>query len=96
MLFELFYTVAHTVINLVHTFRYIGIFIMTFVESTFIPIPSEITLIPAGYLIYQEHMNITPAILASISGTLLGSLLNYTIALTFGRKIFMKYGNCFA
>jgi len=68
---------------------------MTFVESTFIPIPSEITLIPAGYLIYQEHMNITPAILASISGTLLGSLLNYTIALKFGRKIFMKYGKYF-
>ena len=95
MLFELFYTVAHTVINFVHTFGYIGIFIMTFVESTFIPIPSEITLIPAGYLIYQEHMNITPAILASISGTLLGSLLNYTIALKFGRKIFMKYGKYF-
>ena len=95
MLFEFFYKVAHAIVDFVHTFGYFGIFIMTFIESTFIPIPSEITLIPAGYLIYKKHMHLTPVILASISGTLLGSLLNYTIALKFGRKIFVKYGKYF-
>ena len=68
---------------------------MTFIESTFIPIPSEITLIPAGYLIKQNQMNILPVIIAGLSGTLLGSLLNYTIAYKFGREVFIRYGKYF-
>ena len=60
MLFELFYKVAGAIVDFVHTFGYLGIFFMTFIESTFIPIPSEITLIPAGYLIYQKQVEHIP------------------------------------
>ena len=68
---------------------------MTFIESTFIPIPSELTLIPAGYLIFHGEMSLFPVMVASITGTLIGSLLNYYIAYKYGRKLFINYGKWF-
>jgi membrane protein DedA with SNARE-associated domain len=95
MLSDYLHKAAITVTNIVDLFGCTGIFFMTFIESTFIPIPSEITLIPAGYLIKQNQMNILPVIIAGLSGTLLGSLLNYTIAYKFGREVFIRYGKYF-
>ena len=68
---------------------------MTFVESTFIPIPAEITLIPAGYLFYKGEMNGMFVLFVSSIGTLGGSLVNYYIAYFFGRKLFSKKGKYF-
>jgi membrane protein DedA with SNARE-associated domain len=83
------------VVDLVNTFGYLGIFIMTFIESTFIPIPAEITLIPAGYLVSKGEMNFYIVWLVSVAGTLCGSLLNYYIAASVGRQILLKYGKYF-
>jgi membrane protein DedA with SNARE-associated domain len=83
------------ILDFVETFGYLGIFFMTFIESTFLPIPSEFTLIPAGYLISKGTMHVTPVLLASLFGTITGSLLNYTIAYYFGRKLFINYGKYF-
>lgn len=88
MLYEGFLQIA----DLVHKFGYIGIFFMTFIESTFIPVPSEITLIPAGYLIQKGELNGFIVTLVSVIGTLGGSLFNYYIAYHYGRKIIAKYG----
>jgi membrane protein DedA with SNARE-associated domain len=91
MMYELFLKV----VDLVNTFGYLGIFIMTFIESTFIPIPAEITLIPAGYLVSKGEMNFYIVWLVSVAGTLCGSLLNYYIAASVGRQILLKYGKYF-
>ena len=95
MLLECLREVVTDITNFVNTFGYCGIFIMTFIESTFIPLPSEITLIPAGYLIYKKQMSLMLVFITSLSGTLFGSLLNYTIAYKFGRRIFALYGKYF-
>ena len=79
-------------VEVVHHLGYIGIFIMTFVESTFVPIPAEITMIPAGYLVHQGKMDFLPALLASIVGTVGGSYFNYWIAKKYGRDLFIRYG----
>ncbi|MFQ3307283.1 MAG: membrane protein DedA with SNARE-associated domain [Candidatus Midichloriaceae bacterium] len=92
---ELIHDIFQFILHFVEKFGYLGIFFMTFIESTFIPIPSEFTLIPAGYLISKGDMHIFPVVVSSLLGTLLGSLLNYTIAIHFGRKLFMKYGKYF-
>lgn len=91
MLYQLFLDIA----DLVHEFGYFGIFIMTFVESTFIPIPAEVTLIPAGYLVHKGLMNGILVWIVSILGTMTGSLFNYSIAYYFGRQLFIKYGKYF-
>jgi membrane protein DedA with SNARE-associated domain len=89
------YEIFLKVVDLVHALGYIGIFIMTLIESTFIPIPAEITLIPAGYLVQSGQMNFLLVLLVSTAGTVAGSLINYYIAYFYGRKLLLKYGNYF-
>jgi membrane protein DedA with SNARE-associated domain len=91
MVYELFLEVVH----FVETLGYVGIFIMTFIESTFVPIPAEITLIPAGYLVQKGEMNFWIVLLVSVLGTIGGSLFNYYIAYFFGRRLFVSYGKYF-
>jgi membrane protein DedA with SNARE-associated domain len=79
-------------VDFVHHFGYWGIFIMTALESTFVPVPSEVTMIPAGYLVQQGQMNVWMVLFASVSGTLIGSLFNYAIARTLGRRFLAAYG----
>jgi membrane protein DedA with SNARE-associated domain len=95
MFVEFFGEIFKLILNFVQTFGYTGIFIMTFIESTFIPIPSEFTLIPAGILIAKGELHLTPVLISGLTGTLLGSFVNYFIAYYFGRKLFINYGKYF-
>lgn len=77
---------------LVEHLGYIGIFVATMVESTFVPIPAEVTLIPAGILAAQGKMNYWLILIASTLGGVVGSLFNYWLGLRFGRKLLLQYG----
>lgn len=70
----------------------IGLFVMTFVEATILPVPTEATLIPAGYLIQEGDMNFFVTLLVSTLGTLAGASFNYWLAGRYGRAIFVRYG----
>jgi membrane protein DedA with SNARE-associated domain len=65
------------------------------IESSFIPFPSEIVLVPAGYLAAQGQMQIVPLFLASLAGSLVGALINYYLALWIGRTALENYGKYF-
>jgi membrane protein DedA with SNARE-associated domain len=84
--------VVDFILGLVNDWGYWGIFIMMFLESTFFPFPSEVAMIPAGYLAFQGKMNIWFAILAGLGGSLAGALFNYYLARSLGRKLLIKYG----
>ncbi|QKF86073.1 DedA family membrane protein, type II (SNARE domain) [Campylobacter blaseri] len=79
-------------IHLVDTWGYFGIFAMMFLESSFFPFPSEVAMIPAGYLAFLGKMNIYLAFLSGALGSLLGAIFNYYLCFFFGRKIIDKYG----
>ncbi len=79
------------IVNFVRDFGYLGVFVMTFLESTFVPIPSEVTMVPAGYLIYKGEMNFWYVFLCSVSGTLGGALFNYWLACKIGRPLMERY-----
>ena len=95
MFVESFEKLFKLILIFVQTFGYIGIFFMTFIESTFIPIPSELTIIPAGYLIAKGEISLTTVLISSLIGTTLGSFMNYLIAYYFGRKLFVNYSKYF-
>jgi len=71
---------------------YMGIFLLMMIESSFIPFPSEIVLIPAGYLAQQGEMNIYIIFLAALLGSLAGAFVNYFGALLIGRQLLLRYG----
>ncbi len=87
--------IAQTIVQYIGDMGYWGIFLLMFLESTFFPFPSEIIMIPAGYLAYQGEMNVSFVIFIGILGSLLGALFNYYLAMHFGRKFILKYGKYF-
>lgn len=86
---------AQELVNTVFDWGYFGIFFLMSVESSFIPFPSEIVLIPAGYLASQGQMNIPLIMLSSLGGSLVGAYVNYFLAMKLGRKLLEKYGKYF-
>lgn len=87
--------VVNFIVDTVGSLGYIGIFLMMFLESSFFPFPSEVVMVPAGYLAYKGEMNIYIAILAGILGSLTGALFNYFLAVKLGRSFLVKYGKYF-
>lgn len=86
---------AQDLVDLIFAWGYLGIFIMMAIESSFIPFPSEIVLVPAGYLASKGDMNITYIMISALLGSLVGSFVNYYLALTLGRKFLLKFGKYF-
>ena len=86
---------AQQLVDLIFDWGYLGIFIMMAIESSFIPFPSEIVLIPAGYLASQGEMSISYIMMSAILGSLVGAFVNYYLAFTLGRKFLLRYGKYF-
>ena len=87
--------VINSIVSTVGDLGYIGIIIMMFLESSFFPFPSEVVMIPAGYLSSIGEMSIYLAICSGIFGAILGALFNYYLAMKLGREIILKYGKYF-
>ena len=92
---ELLHQFVDYIVALVGDLGYIGIFILMAIESSFIPFPSEIVIIPAGYHVHSGQMNGVMVVLAGIGGSLLGAYINYYLARYLGRGFIMKYGHYF-
>lgn len=89
---EVLTQVVDWVVATVHAWGYAGIVVMMAVESTIVPFPSEVALIPAGYLAAQGKMDPVLATLAGMVGSLLGASANYGVSLWLGRPIMERIG----
>jgi membrane protein DedA with SNARE-associated domain len=79
-------------LNLFQQLGYGGIVLLMALESSFFPFPSEVVMIPAGILAAQGKMDPWVAIAMGILGSWLGALVNYYIAVWFGRPVLDRYG----
>lgn len=87
------YEIINWIVETVGMLGYAGIVIMMFLESSFVPFPSEVVMIPAGYLAFKGEMNLPIAILCGIIGSLGGALFNYYLAIKLGRPLLIRYGS---
>ena len=82
------------IVVFINKIGYLGIFIGMFLESTIVPIPSEIIMIPAGIASAKGVMNIYIATLVGTIGNIAGAVFSYYLALTIVKieVFFKKYG----
>ena len=78
--------------QLISSWGYAGIYITMTLESTLIPIPSEIVIPFAGFLAYMGEMNIWLIVLVSSFANLTGSIIAYEIGKYLGRGFIERYG----
>lgn len=67
------------IINIVESLGYVGIGFLMFLENLFPPIPSELIMPLAGFVVAQGRMQLVPAIAAGVLGTMLGAFPWYYI-----------------
>ncbi len=69
-----------------------GVVIGMFLESAYIPVPSEIILPYAGYLVYRHDTSMLSAMGAALLGGMLGAIVSYWIARWGGRAAVERWG----
>jgi membrane protein DedA with SNARE-associated domain len=88
MLSSFWHWLADTILAL----GYPGIVLLMAIESSVLPLPSELVMPPAGYLAARGQMNGYLAVAAGTFGSVLGALVNYALALYVGEPLLRKYG----
>lgn len=87
---------ANIIIQLIQTTGYVGIFILMFLESALIPIPSEVTMPFSGFLASKGELSFVIIVLAGSLANLAGSLLAYYIGYLLEETVLLnlirKYG----
>ena len=91
-----------SIATLAPTWGLLFIFVFMAIESSFVPFPSEVVMIPAGFLAARGEMGIGSlalavwaAIAAGVAGSLAGAFVNYYLALWVGKPFLEKYGKWF-
>lgn len=91
-MFSLVEFVSSTAIYLIESLGYWGIFLGMTIESACIPLPSEIIMTFAGYVVYEGKMAFWGVVLVGTLGNLIGSLIAYYVGWWGGRPLLEKYG----
>lgn len=84
------------------TWGLLFIFVFMAIESSFIPFPSEVVMIPAGFLAARGELGLGSPLVAvlvalavGVLGSLAGAYVNYYLALWVGKPFLEKYGKWF-
>lgn len=91
-----------TIAAMAPTWGLVFIFVFMAIESSFIPFPSEVVMIPAGFLAARGELGIGSPMLAAVVaiavgvlGSLAGAFVNYYLALWVGKPFLERYGKYF-
>ena len=82
----------HWLLDRFRDLGYPGIVILMAIESSFLPLPSELVMPPAGYLAAKGELSFVLAIACGVVGSILGALANYGLAHWLGRAVVRRIG----
>lgn len=83
---------AHFVQDIVRDVGYPGLFVLIFLESTLVPIPSELVMPFAGALAAKGDFSLPIVLVINSVAALLGSGLCYWLGMIGGKPILLRYG----
>ena len=87
--------ISQAFLTFIDSWGYLAVAILMAMENACIPVPSELILGFAGYLVSAERMTFTGAMIAGMIGGMAGSIFAYVVGATGGRKFVDKYGKYF-
>src|SRR5438270_160257 len=88
MLHELLRTWFHWV----EIWGYTGVFVLMALESSIVPVPSELVMPPAAFWAAQGRMNLAAVVLAGTAGGWFGSAVSYWISARLGLPAVERFG----
>lgn len=93
---------SQTFAQIVPVWGLVLVFVFMAVESSFIPFPSEVVMIPAGFLAARGELVASSPVVAlllsiaiGVVGSLAGAYANYYLSLWLGKPFLLKYGKWF-
>jgi membrane protein DedA with SNARE-associated domain len=92
MLEKIIAILAAWIMGVISTMGYGGIVLLMAIESACIPLPSEIIMPFAGFLVFKGEMLLWAVALAGALGCVLGSIPAYYLGMLGGRPLVEKYG----
>jgi membrane protein DedA with SNARE-associated domain len=81
-----------SLLDLFASFGLTGVFVLMALESSLVPIPSELVMLPAGILAAQGVYSPWLVVLAGGLGSLAGAWANRILAAYIGKPFLLKYG----
>ncbi len=84
----MFHSIINILVNFADSAGYIGVYFYMLLVGTFIPVPSEILLIPSGYLASLGEKSFLVLLLSGALGSLSGALINYFLAKKLINRLF--------
>ncbi len=79
--------------SLLSNLNYATVYFLMLLESTVVPVPSELVVAPAAYHSAAGHINIWLVILFATLGAMTGASINYLAGYYLGRPIIYKFAN---
>lgn len=95
MLESILTPVGNWIKDIISDMGYWGVVLTMAIESSNIPLPSEIIMPFAGYLVYEGRFTMLWATVAGAFGNLIGSIANYFLGYYGGRPFVERYGKYF-
>lgn len=89
---NLFHELLKSWFLFVENWGYLGVFLLMALESSIVPVPSEIVMPPAAYWAAQGRMSFWGVVLAGTAGSYFGSIVSYWVSRWVGGPVVAKYG----
>ena len=91
MITDILVAISHFITSTINHLGYIGVALLMAIESAAIPLPSEVIMPFAGYLVEGGRFSLWALGLAGAVGSTIGSLVTYYIGYYGGRRLIQKY-----